>query len=232
MDIDTYESLGGQVALVTGATRGIGAEIATALAERDALVYAGARNPDDITSPDLRPIELDVSADQSIANTVAKISDEAGRLDILVNNAGIAGPRDELDEISIESLDETLAVNLRGPILTTRAALSLLLQRPGGRVVNVSSGMGALGEGMRGGHPPYRIAKAGLNALTVYLHGAYASSGIIANAACPGWVRTDLGSPNAPKSPAEGAETPVWLSTFTPDAPGGRFWRDRRIIDW
>ncbi len=232
MEIDVYESLVGQTTLVTGATRGIGVEIANALEANGATVYAGARDPTDVGSASQRPIELDVTNDRSIAAAVARLDDEVGQLDVLVNNAGVAGPEAPLHEVGIDEIDATFAVNLRGPVALTSRALPLLLESPGGRVVNVSSGMGALGEGMSGGYPPYRISKAGLNGLTVYLHGEYGSDGLIANAACPGWVRTDLGSPNAPKSPAEGAETPAWLATFEPGSPGGLFWRDRKRIDW
>jgi len=232
MDTEIYDSLDGQVALVTGATRGIGEEIASQLTDLGATVYAGARDTGDLTAPDQRPVELDVTDDGTGRAAVDRIGDEAGRLDVLVNNAGVGGPDSPLHETSIDAIDDTLAVNLRGPVVLTKLALPLLLDRRGGRVVNVSSGMGALGEGMSGGYPPYRISKAGLNGLTTYLHGEYADQGLIANAACPGWVRTDLGSPNAPKSPAEGADTPVWLARFTPDSPGGRFWRDRSVIDW
>lgn len=163
---------------------------------------------------------------------IDQIATEAGRLDVLVNNAGVAGPRAPLHENETADIDTTLDVNLRGPAVLTKFALPLLLERSGGRVVNVSSGMGALGEGMSGTYPPYRISKAGLNGLTVYLHGEYAEDGLIANAACPGWVRTDLGSSEAPKSPAEGADTPVWLATFRPGSTAGRFWRNRELIDW
>jgi hypothetical protein len=232
MDPDTHESLDGQVALVTGATRGIGLEIANGLAARGATVYAGARDTGDVTDGDRRAVELDVTRDGTMRAAVGRIDDEAGRLDVLVNNAGVAGPREPLHEAGVDGIDGTLDVNLRGPVVLTRLALPLLLSRPGGRVVNVSSGMGALGEGMSGGYPPYRITKAGLNGLTVYLHGEYGGEGLLANAACPGWVRTDLGSPEAPKSPVEGADTPVWLATFHPGAPSGRFWRDRAVIDW
>jgi NAD(P)-dependent dehydrogenase (short-subunit alcohol dehydrogenase family) len=76
------------------------------------------------------------------------------------------------------------------------------------------------------------VSKAGLNGLTAYLHGEYGDGGLLANAACPGWVRTDLGSPAAPMGADEGADTPVWLATFRPGAPSGRFWRDRARIDW
>lgn len=228
----TYEILDGQYALVTGATRGIGEQIATQLTARGATVYAGARDTSDITATNQRPLELDVTDAETLERAIEDIETEAGRLDILVNNAGVAGPKAPLHENDTAAIDATLAVNLRGPILLTKFALPLLLEQSGSRVVNVSSGMGALGEGMSGTYPPYRISKAGLNGLTVYLDGEYGERGLLANAACPGWVRTDLGSPNAPKNPGEGADTPVWLATFRPGSPSGRFWRDRQSIDW
>lgn len=230
--VERYDSLDGQVALVTGATRGIGEQIAAALAELGATVYAGARDPTDVRVDGLRPVELDVTADGTMERAIDDLEATADGLDVLVNNAGVAGPRAPLHENAVGEIDATLAVNLRGAVVLTKLALPLLLARAGGRVVNVSSGMGALGEGMSGSHGPYRISKAGLNGLTTYLHGEYADEGLIANAACPGWVRTDLGSPDAPKSPAEGADTPVWLATFEPGSPAGRFWRDRAVIDW
>jgi NAD(P)-dependent dehydrogenase (short-subunit alcohol dehydrogenase family) len=231
-EIDRYDSLEGQVALVTGATRGIGEQIASQLTEQGATVYAGARDTADVSADDQRPVNLDVTDDDTMRAAIDRIEAEAGRLDVLVNNAGIAGPRKPLAENDIEDIDATLAVNLRGPVVLTKLALPLLLDREGGRVVNVSSGMGALGEPMSGTYGPYRVTKAGLNGLTAYLHGEYGEEGLIANSACPGWVRTDLGSPDAPKSPTEGADTPVWLATFEPGSPAGRFWRDREPIDF
>lgn len=231
-DVKRHDSLDGQVALVTGATRGIGAQIAVQLADLGATVYAGARDTADISSEDLRPVKLDVTDDETMSRATDRISSERGRLDVLVNNAGIAGPRSPLHEADTPEIDTTFDVNLRGSVVLTKLAIPLLLARSGGRVVNVSSGMGALGEGMSGTYPAYRISKAGLNGLTTYLHGEYADDGLLANAACPGWVRTDLGSPEAPKSPAEGADTPVWLATFTPGSTSGRFWRNRALIEW
>ena len=228
--IDCYDSLDGQMALVTGSTKGIGEQIAAQLTEQGATVYAGARDTADVSADDQRPVELDVIDDETMRAAIDRIEAEAGRLDVLVNNAGIAGPKEPLAENAVEDIDATLAVNLRGPVVLTKLALPLLLDREGGRVVNVSSGMGALGEPMSGTYGPYRVTKAGLNGLTAYLHGEYGEEGLVANSACPGWVRTDLGSPEAPKSPAEGADTPVWLATFEPGSPAGQFWRNREPI--
>ncbi|MFB6184762.1 MAG: SDR family NAD(P)-dependent oxidoreductase [Haloarculaceae archaeon] len=232
MDVDCYDSLAGQVALVTGATRGIGATVAEELTDLEATVYAGARDPDDVTADEQRPVRLDVTERSQIAAAIDRIAEETGRLDVVVNNAGVAGPDEPLHAMSVADFGGTMAVNARGPVLVTKFALPLLLDGDGGRVVNVSSGMGTLTDGMSGGSPAYRISKASVNGLTAYLHGEYGNEGLLANAACPGWVRTDMGGPGAPRSPAEGADTPVWLARFRPGSPGGRIWRDRRPIEW
>jgi len=231
MDVETYRSLGGQVALVTGANRGIGAVIAERLADLGATVYAGTRDLDAIDG-DKRPVELELTAEDDIVETVNRIDDEKGRLDILVNNAGVMDTRVALEEMPTGVIDETLQTNLRGPLLLTKYALPLLLLRDGSRVVNVSSGLASMTGEMGRGMPAYRVSKTGLNALTAYLDAEYGDQGIIANAVCPGWVRTEMGGPYAERSPEEGAETPVWLARFKPGSPAGEFWRDRQIIDW
>lgn len=186
MDPELYETLKGQVALVTGANRGIGAEIGDRLIDMGATVYGGVREPASLSSRDIEPVRLDVTVAETVETALEQITDEAGRLDILVNNAGVApGAGQTLIEEPIEEIDEVLSVNLRGPILTTKRSLPHLLERDGGRVINVSSGMGALGEGMSGGAPGYRISKTGLNGLTVYLDGEFGPD-LIANAVCPG----------------------------------------------
>jgi len=232
MTVSLHNDLSGQVALVSGATRGIGYEIARGLAASGATVFAGARTPSDLSDSELLPIKLDVTDTETIEAAITRITEMDGVLDILVNNAGIAGPRKPLHMNAIDTIDETFAVNLRGPTLLTRAAIPLLSTCAGSRIINVSSGMGAVGEGMSGRYPAYRVSKAGLNGLTAYLHGEYRIDGVLANSACPGWVRTDLGSPDASKSPKEGADTPVWLAHFTAESPSGLFWRDREQIDW
>lgn len=233
-----HNDLKGQVALVSGATRGIGAQITADLYDLGATVYAGARNPRDLggvrddTGGRVQPVKLDVTDDDTIAAAIEQIVRAHGRLDIVVNNAGIYDRRADLATLDVATFDAVLATNLRGPALLARHALPHLLQTPGGRIVNVSSGMGALGDGGGGGAPAYRISKTALNALTVNLHAEYGSRGILANSVCPGWVRTDMGGPNAPRSIPEGADTIVWLSRFAPGSPAGLFWRDRDVIPW
>ena len=234
-----HERLDGQTVLVTGATRGLGAAVTAALFDLGATVYAGARNPKDLagvqatTDGRVVPVKLDVTHEEDVVAAVRKAVTSTGRLDVLVNNAGIGDFRGRvLANAETEKLDDVLATNLRGPMLLAREALPHLLARPGGRIVNVSSGMGALTGGMGGTAPAYRVSKAGINALTTYLHGEYGMRGLLANSVCPGWVRTDMGGPEAPRSVDEGADTIVWLCRFKPGSPAGRFWRDRGEVDW
>ena len=232
-EVETADSLTGQVALVTGATRGIGAVVAAELAELGATVYAGARDTDDVTAEDQRPIQLDVTDDEEVAAALDRIESEAGRLNVLVNNAGIFERASSLEGMSMDTFDRTLDVNLRGATLVTKHALPLLLETEHPRVVSLSSGLGRFSAGqMGGGYPAYRISKAGLGGLTAYLHGEYAAEGLLANAVDPGWVRTDMGGDSADRSPEEGADTAVWLSRFEPGGPGGKLWKDRKQIEW
>jgi len=156
--VDCYDSLSGQVALVTGANRGLGEEIAGQLVDLGATVYAGARDPGDVTATDQRPIELDVTDETEIAAATDEIAADAGRLDVVVNNAGVFPESGPLDEMATGDLDPTLDVNLRGPTLVCKHALSLLLERDGGRVVNMSSSLGQFSTGqINGGYQPHLV---------------------------------------------------------------------------
>jgi NAD(P)-dependent dehydrogenase (short-subunit alcohol dehydrogenase family) len=230
--VDLHESLDGQVALVTGANRGIGAEVARRLVDLGATVYAGSRSRSNETPAGTERVLLDVTQEGDVEAVVDGIYEEAGRLDVLVNNAGVGEFGDDIVAEPTSRIDRTLATNLRGPMLLCKHAVPLLLGREGGRVVNVSSGMGALGEGMDGGSPSYRVSKTGLNGLTAYLHAEYGDRGLIANSVDPGWVRTGMGGEDATRSVEAGAETPVWLARFAPGSPGGAFWREKARIDW
>jgi NAD(P)-dependent dehydrogenase (short-subunit alcohol dehydrogenase family) len=219
------------VALVSGANRGIGAEIVRQLAaDHGFLVLAGARDPGDVSEQEnVVPLQLDVADQASIDAARERIESDPGRLDVLVNNAGISGPWSETaaDE-DMEHAHEVLETNLFGAWRLAQATLPLLRASDDGRIVNVSSGAGQLSE-MNGGYPSYRISKSGLNALTRIL--SEEEGPIRTNSLCPGWVRTDMGGSGAPKSVEDGADTAVWLAT-DPDVDSGGFYRNREPIPW
>lgn len=232
--------LEGLTGFVTGASGGIGAEIAVVLADHGANVALAARSEEGLRETAARiddedrtlVVTCDVSEEASVEEAIDACVDEFGGLDILVNNAGIGGPSAPLPDTSSDEFDRVMAVNVRGPTLVTKYALPLLLAHEGARVVNLSSGMGALGEAQSGGSAAYRISKTAINGLTAYLNGEYGDQGLLANSVCPGWVRTDMGGDSARLSVEEGAETPTWLCRFEPGSPAGRFWRSKEIIDW
>jgi NAD(P)-dependent dehydrogenase (short-subunit alcohol dehydrogenase family) len=219
-----------RVALVSGANRGIGAEIARELAaDQGFLVYAGARNPDQVKAGDgIEPIRLDVTDQASVDAARERIESEAGRLDALVNNAGIYGDPVGAADYDLDRAHYVLEVNTFGPWRLTQAFLPLLRASDSPRIVNLSSGAGQLSD-MNGGRAAYRVSKAALNALTRTL--ASDERWVRVNTMCPGWVRTDMGGAAAPRSVEEGADTAVWLAT-DPDVGSGGFFRDRKPIPW
>jgi NAD(P)-dependent dehydrogenase (short-subunit alcohol dehydrogenase family) len=228
----TPRHLGRTGRLVTGANRGIGRAIADELVALGATVYAGARDPTDIDADDRKTVRLDVTEEADIGRVVDRLRYEAEQLDVLVNNAAVPGPAGPIGEATTGGIDRVLTTNLRGPILTSKHTLPLLLEGEGGRIVNVSSTGGQHSTEADRWRGVYSLSKSGLNGLTVQLDAAYAEEGLIANAASPGWTQTDLGGPEAPQSVEAGADTPVWLARFAPGAPGGKFWEDRATIDW
>jgi NAD(P)-dependent dehydrogenase (short-subunit alcohol dehydrogenase family) len=220
-----------RVALVSGASRGIGAEIARQLAaDHSFVVFAGARDPDDVEEADgIVPIELDVTDEDAIFAAQELIGSDPGHLDALVNNAGIYGDPIGAADYDLERAHEVLEVNLFGPWRLIEAFVPLLRRSDAPRIVNVSSGAGQLSD-MNGGRAAYRVSKAGLNALTRTL--ASDEREIRVNTMCPGWVRTDMGGPGASRSVEEGADTAVWLATLDDEGPTGGFFRDREPIPW
>jgi NAD(P)-dependent dehydrogenase (short-subunit alcohol dehydrogenase family) len=216
-------------ALVTGANRGIGLEVARQLAERGFSVLAGARDPSRVPplGGDVHAVRLDVT-DQG---TVGALRREVGELDVLVNNAAIH--YDTWQSVLTADLDvvrEALETNTLGAWRTAMAFAPLLRASPHGRLVNVSSGAGAL-TGMRDRAPAYSLSKAALNALTLMLADALRRDAVLVNAVCPGWVATDMGGPGG-RSVSDGAAGIVWAVTLPDDGPTGGFFRDGRPIDW
>jgi NAD(P)-dependent dehydrogenase (short-subunit alcohol dehydrogenase family) len=228
-----------RVALVSGGNRGIGREVARQLAEKGYTVVIGSR---DLERGEQAARELgngvvvrrlDVTDEETIERSVASIADELGRLDVLVNNAGITGGGWDTNasDADLDEVRETLETNLYGAWRLTEAVLPLMRRNGYGRIVNISSGMGQLAE--MGGHSPsYRVSKASLNVLTRMLTAELEGVNVLVNSCCPGWVRTDMGGPNARRSVEEGADTPVWLATLPDDGPRGGFFRNRKPIPW
>ena len=227
-----------RVALVSGANRGIGREVVRQLAERGVVTILGSRDEErgraaaaDMDG-DVRVRRLDVTDEKGIQSLASEVEEEFGRLDILVNNAGISIDRGQRGvDADLDVVRETMEMNLFGAWRLCEAFVPLMQRHRYGRVVNVSSGMGALND-MGGGSPAYRVSKASLNALTRILSSELRGSGILVNSVCPGWVRTDMGGAGASRSVEEGADTLVWAATLPANGPTGSFFRDRRPIPW
>lgn len=230
-----------RVALVTGASRGIGLEICrqlglagytVVLTARDA--EKGARAAKTLGQEGIEAFshELDVTQPESARKTAAFVEGELGRLDALVNNAAIAiDPREVLETVDLDAMRRTLETNLLGPLACCQAFLPIMKRQGYGRIVNVSSGRGSFSK-LGAGGPCYRISKTALNALTVILADEVKETNILVNAMTPGWVRTRLGGMKAPRSTSEGAETAVWLAMLPDDGPRGKFFKDRQEFPW
>ena len=217
------------VALVTGANRGLGLEVTRQLARRGFTVLAGARDPGavPVVEGDVRAVRLDVSCERSVLALRAEVD----ALDVLVNNAAIHYDTwQRVLDADLDVVREALETNTLGPWRLALAFADLVRASPHGRIVNVSSGAGAL-TGMRDGHPAYSISKAALNALTLMLADALRPSGVLVNAVCPGWVATDMGGRGG-RPVADGAAGIVWAATLPDGGPTGGFFRDARRIEW
>ncbi len=238
-----------RVALVTGANRGIGLEIARQLAEKGLTVIMGARDRHKGLSAQKLLVErgldahfshLDVTDATSVTAAVGRIADTFGRLDVLVNNAGIMIDTDtNILELSPGILQNTLETNAFGPLLLSQSCVQLMSQHHYGRIVNISSTLGALTDIVnpesvyaRMQTPAYRLSKTLLNGITALFAKELCHQNILVNAVCPGWVRTDLGGPQAPVSPEQAAKTPVWLATLPDDGPTGGFFREHQPLSW
>jgi NAD(P)-dependent dehydrogenase (short-subunit alcohol dehydrogenase family) len=226
--------------VVTGANRGIGFEICRQLASRGAQVVLTARNTKaaEAAAKQLAAQNLtvqfrtlDVTSTRSILALGEFLKRTYGRLDVLINNAGIIAKGDAPGlSVDLEAVRVTLETNALGPLHLSQTLVPLLRRSKSARIVNVSSGMGAFSE-MEGDYAAYRISKTALNAVTAIL-AAELRDVVAVNAACPGWVKSDMGGPNAERDLEEGADTPVWLALEAPRRLTGKFLRDRRVIPW
>jgi len=236
-----------KIALVTGANRGLGFETSKQLAIKGFKVYMGCRDEkkglmavQKLSNEKLNVefIKLDVTKTADIRNIHDLLKKKNEKIDVLINNAGVFlesdGPTDDVDA-SVFKVDpviilKTIEANTMGPLNLIQAIVPFMLEAGEGRVINVSSGMGALSD-MGGCWPGYRISKTALNALTKIVAAEVSNTNITVNSICPGWVKTDMGGESATRSIIDGVETAVWLATCD-NPPQGKFLRDCKEIDW
>lgn len=222
-----------KTALITGAYRGLGYEVARQLSERGWKVILTARRKGEGSAAaaklkDASFLELDINEDSSVVRAAKQVP----QLDVLINNAAIIGDRDQ-DVLTIppEMIARTIATNALGALRVTQAFLPQLHKSSAGRIVNVSSGAGQLSD-MGTWSPAYSASKTTLNAITCLLAAALKEKGIAVNSVCPGWCRTEMGGPGAPRSVEEGAAGILWLAADAPQDKTSLFWRDREVIPW
>lgn len=230
-----------RIALVTGANRGLGLEICRQLAKNDFRVIQTARDPQkgqkaakklEKEGLDIIFHELDVTDPSSIDTIYNFVETEFERLDILVNNAGIFLDEEELAvKVAPGLIRKTMETNFYGPLMLSQKFIPLMERNNFGRIINISSGWASL-TNMRGGYPAYRVSKVALNALTRMLSYELIDTNIIVNSMNPGWLKTDMGGPDAERSVQKGAETVTWLALQPNGSPSGKFYIDQREIDW
>ena len=238
------------LALVTGANKGIGYQIAAQLAEVGATVLLAARDAGRreiavatlrATGGDVHPIALDVTDPATVRAAAAHVEEHFGRLDVLVNNAGIAGARAQTPSTAdLDTIRTVFDTNVFGVMTVTNAMLPLLRRSPAPRIVNVSSGVGSLAamsdpDSPLARMPPsaaYVPSKTTLNSLTVQYAKELRMDGILINAADPGYCATDLNNNTGYRTAAQGAAIAVRLATLGSDGPTGGFFNDDGPVPW
>lgn len=244
----------GEVALVTGANKGLGLEIARRLAGEGLVVYLGARDEqrgleaaEELRAEggDVRFVQLDVTKQAEIEAAVARIEAESGQLNGLVNNAGVLLELDTpVVKTSADRLRDTFDVNVVGVVALTVACIPLLRRSAPSRIVNMSTPLGSLslladssGHFAERAMLAYSTSKAALNCATIVYANALRDDGVLVNAAWPGFVATDLNRNRGARAPEQGAELPVELALLAADGPTGGFFTHaddgtRRAVAW
>jgi NAD(P)-dependent dehydrogenase (short-subunit alcohol dehydrogenase family) len=243
------QKVNSRVALVTGANKGIGFEIARQLGKAGCAVVLGARNPElgrkaagklSEDKMDVRFVELDVKRERAVQDAAATIAREFDHLDILVNNAGIAERGDGPPSTTkLEAVERTLRTNFLGALMVAQAMLPLLRKSSGGRIVNVSSGLGSLEHNgdphwdfARYTYLGYSASKAALNMLTVQLAFELRDTGIKVNSVDPGYTATDLNQHRGYQTVEQGASETVRLALLSQDGPTGGFFSSAGRVPW
>lgn len=236
-----------RVALVTGGNRGLGLETCRRLAQQGYQVILTSRDKQKGQAKveelqqeglDVYFAKLDVADPISIEDLQRQIIESRGRLDVLINNAAIFIDKDQKNTGEDESfrerrhiLEETLNTNVLGAYELCERFIPLMQKQQYGRIVNISSGLGQLSE-PRSEYIAYSISKTAINAVTTCLAARLKGTNILINSICPGWVKTDMGGPNAPRNIEQGVQGIIWAATLPDGGPSGGFFRDKEPINW
>ncbi|MCR2807592.1 SDR family oxidoreductase [Paenibacillus soyae] len=233
-----------KIALVTGAGKGIGYEIARQLGKQGMEVLIGARSLPKAEEAaarlqaeqiEAKPIELDITNADHIRSAAEFISRKYGKLDVLVNNAGTFLDHEGTD---VDVMRRSFETNFFGAYALTNALLDLIKASPAGRIVNQSSILGSMTTILtnemfgRASAPAYTVSKAALNAWTAQLSITLRGTPVKVNACHPGWVKTDMGGKDAIMEIEEGAETAVYLATLPADGPSGGYFHKTEALPW
>jgi NAD(P)-dependent dehydrogenase (short-subunit alcohol dehydrogenase family) len=237
-----------RTALVTGANKGIGLEIARGLGRLGYEVWLGSRDQArgeaavaGLVSEGMKThlLLLDVTDNDSVASAAEEMAKQVDHLDVLVNNAGISTGWGPPSEDTIENVQAIYAVNVFGTIRTTHAFLPLLKVSPAPRIVMISSTLGSLAwasdfeaEMAQVNLLGYNSSKSALNAVTVAFAKELGPVGFKVNAGCPGYTSTDLNQHSGPRTPEQGAAIGVRLATLDSDGPNGGFFDDAGVVAW
>lgn len=228
-----------KTAIVTGGNRGIGFEICRQLAKIGFQVILSARDPekgsyaaDRLQKQGLNVAfeHLDLLQHDAIKEFGKQIALQYDKIDVLINNAGVLLNSDNTIHVQPSVMKLTFDTNFFGPLYLCQALIPLLKKSTSGRIINISSGMGAMSE-MGGGYAAYRLSKTALNGLTLTMAKDLANTSVSVYAMCPGWVATEMGGRVAPRSPEQGADTAIWLAT-SKEAKSGYFYRGRKLVKW
>ena len=229
-----------EIALVTGANRGLGFETCKQLSQLGVTVLLTSRDPikGEVAAKQLIDkgldvifYQLDVSDRSNIKDIFTKIENQFGRLDILINNAAILYDKDQSTmNADLELVNKALTTNLFGPWLLCQAFVPLMEKNGYGRIVNVSSGAASM-HYMEGGTPAYGISKVALNALTRKLASELGRKNVLVNSVDPGWVATDMGG-HGGRPIEEGCRGIVWAATLPNNGPSGGFFYDGEPELW
>ena len=227
--------------IVTGANRGVGYEICRQLARLDYRVILTSRDEnkglaavEKLTQQggEILYHQLDVTSQDSIFRLRDYITGKYSTVDGLVNNAAILPDQfGRILKVSMGQFRAALETNSFGSLALCQVFIPMMLKQNYGRIVNVSSGAGQI-ENMVNDMPAYRLSKIALNGVTLMLADSLKGTNVLVNAACPGWVRTDMGGPNAERDVEVAADGIIWLATLPENGPSGGFFRDRKPIPW